>query len=113
MAVRARLTPPREIQTNWPWHKVKSSSLRASLLSNGQRRMEAENFLASGFGTRLAIESKAAGWTRLVDVARTWQPSRLKGIQVSPEFGTPFLAATQVYGVRPITEKVAVAEPHQ
>ena len=105
MAVRARLTPPREIQTNWPWHKVKSSSLRASLLADGERRMEAENFLASGFGTRLAIESKAAGWTRLVDVARIWQPSRLKGIQVSPEFGTPFLAATQVYGVRPIPRK--------
>ena len=105
MAARARLTPPREIQTNWPWHKVKSSSLRASLLADGERRMEAENFLASGFGTRLAIESKAAGWTRLVDVARTWQPSRLKGIQVSPEFGTPFLAATQVYGVRPIPRK--------
>ena len=105
MAVRARLTPPRETQTNWPWHKVKSSSLRASLLADGERRMEAENFLASGFETRLKIESKAAGWTRLVDVARTWQPSRLKGIQVSPEFGTPFLAATQVYGVRPIPRK--------
>ena len=105
MAIRTRLTPPREIQTNWPWHKVKSSSLRVSLLSNGGRRMEAENFLSSGLGTRLAIESKAAGWTRLGDVARILQPSRLKGIQVSPEFGTPFLAATQVYGVRPTPRK--------
>ncbi|MCB2009553.1 MAG: hypothetical protein KDF64_02915 [Geminicoccaceae bacterium] len=67
--------------------------------------MEADNFLASGFGTRLAIESKGAGWTRMIDVARTWQPSRLKGIQVSPEFGTPFLAATQVYDVRPVPRK--------
>lgn len=105
MAVRARLTPPRVPQTDWPWHKVKASSLKASLLFNGGRRMEAENFLASGFGTRVAIEAKASGWTRLVNVARTWQPSRLKGIQVSPEFGTPFLAATQVYDVRPVPRK--------
>ena len=105
MAVRARLTPPRIPQTDWPWHKVKASSLKASLLFDGGRRMEAENFLASGFGTRVAIEAKASGWTRLVNVARTWQPSRLKGIQVSPDFGTPFLAATQVYDVRPVPRK--------
>ncbi len=71
----------------------------------GHRRMEAENYLASGFGTRIAIESKTAGWTRLSEVARTWQPSRLKGIQVRPEYGTPFLAATQVYDVRPVPRK--------
>ena len=105
MAVRARLTPPRATQTEWPWHKVKASSLKASLLFSDGRRMEAENFLASGFGTRVAIEAKGAGWTRLSNVARTWQPSRLKGIQVSPEFGTPFLAATQLYDVRPAPRK--------
>jgi hypothetical protein len=59
MAAQARLTSPPETQTHWPWHKVKSSSLPASLLFSGGRRMEAENFLASGFGTRLAIESKS------------------------------------------------------
>lgn len=105
MALRARLTPPRETKTVWPWHKVKSSSLRASLLFGGGRRMEAENFLASGFGTRLAIEAKSGGWSPLSTVARTWQPSRLKGIQVSREYGTPFLAATQVFDVRPIPRK--------
>ena len=67
--------------------------------------MEAENFLAGGFATRLAIESKSVGWTRLLDVARTWQPSRLKGIQVSRQFGTPFLTATQVYDSRPVPRK--------
>lgn len=105
MALRARLTPPREAKTDWPWHKVKSSSLPASLLFNGGRRMEAENFLASGFGTRLAIESKSSGWRLLSEKARSWQPSRLKGIQVSAEDGTPFLAATQVFDVRPIPRK--------
>lgn len=105
MALRARLTPPRETKVDWPWHKVKSSSLRASLLFGGGRRMEAENFLASGFGIRLAMEAKAGGWSTLSTVARAWQPSRLKGIQVNREYGTPFLAATQVFDVRPIPRK--------
>ena len=105
MALRARLTPPRELQTDWPWHEVNSSSIRSSLMAGGGRRMEAENFLACGFRTWQEIQSKSSGWTRLADVARTWQPSRLKGIQVSREFGTPFLAATQVYDVRPVPRK--------
>lgn len=105
MGFRARLTPPRAPQNDWPWHNVKATSLKASLLFSGERRMEAENFLASGFATRIAVEAKSTGWTRLVNVARTWQPSRLKGIQVSPEFGTPFLAATQVYDLRPVPRK--------
>jgi hypothetical protein len=105
MALRARLAPPRNINHDWPWHKVKSSLLRASLFFSGDRRMEAENFLASGFGARLAVEAKTRGWARLADVARVWQPSRLKGILVSPEFGTPFLAATQVYDVHPVPRK--------
>lgn len=67
--------------------------------------MEAENFLASAFGTRLLIEAKHKGWQRLAQVARIWQPLRLKGIQVSPAFGTPFLAATQVFDVRPVPRK--------
>ena len=105
MALRARLTPPRETPENWPWHSVTSSSLKASLLFAGGRRMEAENFLARGFATRIAIELKSAGWTRLTNLARTWQPSRLKGIQVSQKFGTAFLSATQVYDTRPIPRK--------
>lgn len=105
MAVRARLTPPREIQQAWPWHHAKTATLRASLLFGGDRRMEAENFLGDGFGTRRAIEARASGWQPLRTVARAWQPSRLKGIQVSPEFGSPFLAATQVFDLRPVPRK--------
>lgn len=105
MAGRARLTAPRETQPDWPWHTVRSAAVQASLFFTGHRRMEAAHFLTSGFATRLAIESRTQGWTRLQQVARTWQPSRLKGIQVRPEFGTPFLAATQVYDLRPIPRK--------
>lgn len=105
MAIRARLTAPREVREDWPWHEAQSISLSASLLFGGDRRMEAENFLAPGFAVRHRIMSKPSGWRAFSDVANVWQPSRLKGIQVAPEFGTPFLAATQVFDVRPIPRK--------
>ena len=105
MAVRARLTAPREVQRNWPWHAVESASLPAALLFAGERRMEAAGLLASGFRTRTAIESKRSGWARLNEIARAWQPPRLRGIQVSPRFGTPFLTASQVFDLSLIPRK--------
>lgn len=105
MAVRARLSAPRQVREDWHFHSVKSASLPSSMIFGGDRRMEAENFLASGFATRQAILSKSKGWSPLAEVATTWQPSRLKGIQVSPDFGTPFLAATQVFDLRPVPRK--------
>lgn len=105
MAIRARLSAPRQERNDWPWHQAKWTSLSASLLMGGDRRMEAENYLAGGYGVRLAMETRKTGWTRLADMAHVWQPSRLKGIQVSPEFGTPFLAATQVFDLRPVPRK--------
>jgi hypothetical protein len=72
---------------------------------SGDRRMEAENFLSPGFAVRHGITSKAVGWAWLSEVARVWQPSRLKGIQVSAEYGTPFLAATQVFDKLPVPRK--------
>lgn len=75
------------------------------MLLAGDRRMEAESYLSDGFATRLGIQSKAAGWNRLKHYARIWQPSRLKGTQVSPQLGTPFLAATQVFDLRPSPRK--------
>lgn len=67
--------------------------------------MEAENYLASGYGVRQSIEARGSGFKRLQDIASVWQPSRLKGIQVAPEYGTPFLAATQVFDLRPAPRK--------
>jgi type I restriction enzyme S subunit len=106
MALRARLVapppPPKEI---WPWHEVKYAGLSSSALLNGDRRMEAETYLSSGFGIARAIESKPGGWARFGNLANVWMPGRLKGIQVSREFGTPFLAATQVFDIRPVPRK--------
>jgi hypothetical protein len=67
--------------------------------------MEAENYLASGYGIRLAMNARASGKTTLGALARVWQPTRLKGIQVSREYGMPFLAATQVFDLRPTARK--------
>jgi len=67
--------------------------------------MEAAGLLASGFMTRMAIESKRTGWVRLAEIARAWQPPRLRGIQVNPRFGTPYLAASQVFDRPPIPRK--------
>lgn len=105
MAARARLSAPRLERDNWPWHQAKWTALSASLLMGGDRRMEAENYLAGGYGIRLAMEARKAGWTNMGKLAKVWQPLRLKGIQVSPEFGTPFLAATQVFDLRPVPRK--------
>lgn len=106
MALRARLAPPPPApEGEWRYHKAQVGSIAASVLCSGDRRMEAESYLSSGYGIRTSIESKPSGWKRLSDLARSWQPNRLKGIQVSPKFGTPFLAATQVFDVRPIPRK--------
>src|SRR5438067_1518639 len=66
--------------------------------------MEAETFLSRGYGIRVAIKSQT-GWVAFSTRARVWQPSRLKGIQVSAEVGTPFLSATQVFNVHPRPRK--------
>jgi len=105
MALRARLSAPRQERDDWPWHHAKWTALSASLLMGGDRRMEAENYLAGGYGIRLAMEARKAGWTNMGKLAKVWQPLRLKGIQVSREFGTPFLAATQVFDLRPVPRK--------
>lgn len=110
MALRARLSAPRVEQDKWPWHQAKWAALSASLIFGGDRRMEAENYLAGGYGIRLAMEARRAGWTCMGDLAQIWQPSRLKGILVSPEFGTPFLAATQVFDLRPVPRKFLALE---
>lgn len=106
MALRARLVaPPPEPRQVWPWHTPKCASMPSTLFLAGDRRMEAETYLSSGFGLRTAIQSKSAGWVSFGKLARVWMPNRLKGIVVSPEYGTPFLAATQVFDIRPISRK--------
>lgn len=106
MALRARLSPPpQQPPVAWPWHSAKTGSISAHVLFAGDRRMEAETYLSSGYGIRTAIQSKTSGWRPLSALAESWQPNRLKGIQLPRNQGTPFLAATQVFDVRPIPRK--------
>ena len=105
MAVRARLAAPRAPQHDWRWHRVKSVSLPSEMLFLGDRRFEAENYLANGFATRRAIEVKLSGWTIFENLASTTLPNRLKGVVVSSDTGTPYLAATQVFDAYPISRK--------
>lgn len=105
MVVRARVAPPPPAEAEWVGSAPRWVSVPCKLLSAGDRRMEAESYLAGGRAIRESIEARASGWQRLGEVARVWQPSRLKGIQVGQEFGTPFLAATQVFDLRPVPRK--------
>jgi hypothetical protein len=111
MAERARLSAPHvEPQQEWPWHQLTWTSLSAKLLLSGDRRMEAETYLSSGRGVRLAIENRRFGWQAFERLSSVTLPYRHKGIHVSPEFGTPFLAATQVFDIRPIPRKWLAVE---
>lgn len=106
MAFRARLAAPvPEPRHDWPWHKVKWTSLASHLLWGGHRRLEAESYLASGFGLRRAIESRAAGWKRLKQLASISAPPRIKSVLVAPEFGAPYLNTSQVFAVQPQPRK--------
>jgi hypothetical protein len=89
------------------------ASVSASMLTRGERRLDAETFLSAGYGIRLMIEARRKGWSHLGHVAGVWQPSRLKGIQVGAGVGTPFLAATQVFDMRPIARKWLALERTQ
>lgn len=106
MALRARLNPsPPKRTSEPPANPTRWVAVRASKFAVGDRRMEAETYLSSGYGLRLAIEDRPSGWCRFRNTARVWMPGRLKGIQVGPEHGTPFLAATQVFDLRPVIRK--------
>jgi hypothetical protein len=105
MALRARIIPPPIDPTHdAPSSPVRWSAVRVSKVFTGDRRLEAETYLSSGYGIRLAIQGKG-GSVQLEKLARIWMPGRLKGIQVGPENGTPFLASTQVFDVRPVPRK--------
>lgn len=80
-------------------------TLPVSEMAAGDRRLEAEVYLSDGFTVRRAIQCSGLAVSTLGQLAQIWQPSRLKGIRVAPEHGTPFLAATQVFDIWPTPRK--------
>jgi len=105
MALRARLSAPRQERCDWPWHQAKHTTVSSSVFMSNERRFEASNFVSGGYGVRLALEARKTGWLRIASVADVSQPARLKGIIVSREFGVPFLNTSQAFAIRPKPRK--------
>ena len=82
-----------------------SVTLPLSEIAAGDRRLDAEVYLSDGFTVRRAIRDSLLAVSPLGQLARVWQPSRLKGIRVDREHGAPFLAATQVFDIWPTPRK--------
>jgi hypothetical protein len=107
MAISARsvAAPDALGLSDWPWHVPLVGTMRSSLLHSGQRRLEAETYLTDGFGVRLALEAKPAGWVRFGKVAHAVAPPRIKQVLVSQEHGVPYLNTSQVFDLRPTPRK--------
>lgn len=67
--------------------------------------MEAESYLTDGYGIRLALEAKPAGWVRFSEIAKASAPPRIKQVLVAPEHGVPYLNTSQVFDLRPRARK--------
>lgn len=80
-------------------------SVPVSELAMGDRRMEGESYLSEGYLVRRRVEASGLPVKHLQDLAEVWQPGRLKGVQVPPRRGEPFLTATQVFDIRPRARK--------
>ena len=80
-------------------------TLPLSEIAAGDRRLDAEVYLSDGFSVRRAIRDSLLAVSPLGQLARIWQPSRLKGIRVDREHGAPFLAATQAFDIWPTPRK--------
>ena len=76
-----------------------------SEMVGGDRRLEAGVYLSDGFNVGQRIRRSQLNVSLLGTLASIWQPSRLRGIQVGPESGVPFLAATQVFDIWPTPRK--------
>ena len=82
----------------------KVASIPARLAFIGGRRLDGETYLGDGFQCRYRIRQ----FDRVDfvgNVAKVWQPARLKGVCVDPTVGIPFLAATQVFDIHPMPRK--------
>jgi type I restriction enzyme S subunit len=86
-----------------PSPPVQAVTLPMSALATHARRLGAEEFVSEGYVLRQRL--KALPGPTLSAVADIWQPKRLKGTQVAAEHGLPFLAATQVFDIRPVPHK--------
>lgn len=83
---------------------VEYVSLPVSAIARRERRLEAETYLTGGYGMRVQFQS-AVDHQQLGELAKIWQPYRLKGVLVAPDHGLPFVTAAQVFDIRPVPRK--------
>ena len=76
-------------------------SLPVSALATDHRRLDAGLYLSEGFAARWDIEQSGLQTLRLGDLARIWQPARLKAVTVADGHGVPFLVATEAFSIDP------------
>lgn len=88
-----------------PDRDVAFASIPLSELLGGDRRLEGESYLSEGYTIRKRVETSGLPVEPLSSLARVWMPDRLKGTQVAPSRGEPFLTATQVFDIRPRPRK--------
>lgn len=84
--------------------RVLWAPVSSKVLSRGDRRLEASSFLTDGFGMRRGLEA-VESTVPMLEMAQVWQPGRLKGFQVDPGKGLPFLSAGQVFESQPRVRK--------
>lgn len=85
--------------------RVTWRSVPLRVLARGQRRLEGDAYLSSGYEMQIRLESGRIPAQRLDQLARIWQPGRLKGVVVAREHGVPFLTTNQVFDRRPVVRK--------
>lgn len=73
----------KEFDSGLLWAPVSSR-----LLTSGERRLEASTFLTDGFGLRQGLEALDST-VEMAELAKVWQPSRLKGFPVTTARGSP------------------------
>lgn len=78
--------------------------ISSRVLARNDRRLEASTFLTDGYGLRQGLEALAST-VPMSEIATVWQPPRLKGFQVDPGRGLPFLSAGQVFESQPRVRK--------
>lgn len=99
------MTEIESVRPDWRWQAPKTASVSLRVLQQGDRRMEAEYYLASGYGIRVSLAAKTSGWLRLSELVVTTMPPRLKGVIIPSANGTPYLSATQVFDARPVPRR--------
>lgn len=86
------------------------ASIPLSVIALGDRRLEGETYLTAGYRIRAQVTAGKISTVPMSKLAKIWQPSRLAGVQLDRQHGTPFFTATQVFDIKPRARKWLASE---